>query len=228
EEPKTTEAIIGDVSGHGPRVAFVVTPPFDSEEKPEFETMADISSWITRHLGKRLMITAAIYFVSINKGVDDGRTTRDSRFVNQIVGSCNMDMVRIASADWDVVDPAIGEKREGGWSRHGWRTVWTKQNKISRLRNDDDSYSEMMEEMVKLEPRFIKAQTAPGNTYWPLLGQRQIANPDPLSGLELGKRFLGSGYVIAFVLLQVVISYLCWKSHAGRSAAEGFASLVLE
>ncbi|PVH84257.1 hypothetical protein DL98DRAFT_612350 [Cadophora sp. DSE1049] len=223
EEPKTTEAIICQVGGHGTRVAFIVTPSFDSEEKTELETMTDISSWITEHLGTRLMITAAIYFVSINNGVEDGKTTRDSRFFNQIVGSCSIDIVRIASMDWDLVDPAVGEKREAGWSRHGWRKVWIMENKIFRLRSDDNSCLEMVREVLEIEPRFIKAQKQPGNTFWPLLGQRQIANPDRSSHLELGRRFLGSGYVVLFLPLQMIILHLRWKSQAARadeSAAE--------
>jgi hypothetical protein len=86
EEVETTEAIIGNIDGGGTRVAFVGTPPFDNKEKTGIETMTDISSWITSHLGKRLKITAVLYFISIKEGMDGGKTTRDVRLMGQIIG----------------------------------------------------------------------------------------------------------------------------------------------
>ncbi|KAH7354756.1 hypothetical protein BKA65DRAFT_535116 [Rhexocercosporidium sp. MPI-PUGE-AT-0058] len=220
EEVKETCEFIDPVRPSGERVAFVFIPAFDNGDKTEHETMADITSWISKHLGKRLKVTAAIYFHSIAKGTDDGKTTRDVRLFNQIVGTCSTEIVRIASMDWCQVEPAVGEKREAEQSRHGWKKVWMPNVKTYRLRNDDNSCIDMLQEVLKIEPRFIKAQTAlPGDCFAPLLGKIRIVTQP--SRVDYWRKFLGSGYVFFFVLLQIAITYLHSVSRAARTPGAG-------
>ncbi|KAH6723444.1 hypothetical protein BKA61DRAFT_566076 [Leptodontidium sp. MPI-SDFR-AT-0119] len=215
DEVKETCAIINDIHPSGARVAFVITPFFENGDKSDRETMTDITSWISKHLGKRLEVTAAIYFHSIAKGTDDGKTTRDVRLFYQIIGSDNTDIVRIASMDWCQVEPTLGAKREAEQSRHGWKRVWMPNVKTYHLRNDDDSCIEMVREILEIEPRFIKAQIAPGDSFAPLLGKIRIVAQT--SRAEYLQKFLGSGYVVLFVLLQIAITYLRSNSQAART-----------
>lgn len=161
----------------GVEVAFVDTPGFDDPEKSDAGILIDITTWIKDHLGGQTMVTAALYLHSIQTKRLHGSASRNFLLFKTLVGSESMANVGLVSTHWDVALKDEAMDREVDLTNADWSIMLKSGARVYRLFNDAESAQQMVVDMLRSQPKFIKIQTEMAREF----GRK------PLSETEAGK-----------------------------------------
>ena len=147
------------VKKNGVEVAFVDTPGFDDPEKSDAQILIDVTTWIQTNLGGTEKITAALYLHSIETTKMRGSALDNVEFFQRLVGNKAMSNITLVTTHWDKTDEAIGKEREGYLASDPWNVMIQHGAGIYRLDNKYSSCYNMVERVLRAQPKFLQIQT---------------------------------------------------------------------
>jgi GTP-binding protein EngB required for normal cell division len=139
-------------------VAFVDTPGFDDPEKSDARVVIDITKWIAENLGGTQKVTAALYLHSIATKKMHGSAIRNFTMFSKLIGSNSMKNVGLVSTHWDAVDKGVAEERQAFLMARPWDLMIRSGARMYQLDNRYETCSEMVVDLLKAQPSFLKIQ----------------------------------------------------------------------